>query len=191
MTGSNLTARNADELPFYFSADDLAEIDRIANARQAIKDANRALVNNYRMSTESDLEIHRRGVAGEYAVGKFIGLPVDDKAYLAGDRRGDFLLFNAWVEVKVSRQDLKFNADLSDFRADVAVLVVYEPVRNDVVWLQGFMPKRHFGFVSFEDDFRHGPRRCVRPERMASIHGLASYCMGYSDDKAVLRRIAK
>jgi hypothetical protein len=92
-----------------------------------------------------DYQINLEGLKAEYAVAKYLGVPLDDEINLRGRRqRGNLRYFDKWLEVKWNNRstgDLYFN-NLLQFGADVAVLVV--PGVKGTVRIVGWIKRNEF-----------------------------------------------
>jgi allantoicase len=113
---------------------------------------------------------------GEHAFAKVMGLKVDKKKYFVGNKRADFVIEEVSIEVKTRQQDLSF-VKLSDFIADVAVLVTYDRYDYSQVWIQGWTTRHDFRQLHYIDNFGYGDRPCMQPCDLLSLKWLRHYCL--------------
>lgn len=168
--------RNPFEISVTFTNGELAAIRKTAEKRQAPKDANPALVTDKRYLKRDNVETHMIGLLGEFALAKLIHQDIDSDSYLNGDTIKDFVLHGVSIEVKTLQGYLTFK-QLSDFVADVAVLVIYNKADFSDVSVQGWISRHDFRELHFTDNFGYGDRPCVQPAILAPIVTLKSYCV--------------
>ena len=131
--------------------DDMALVERLSASRNSIKEANG--VPTHKVSDWSDQSIHRLGLMAEVAIAAWLGVSIDGNTYYGGDAGYDLCAGGLTVDVKMRSRtglDLVTFADMSDFRADIAILC----------WPAGERDVACVGYVS-RDRFRLQARRMM------------------------------
>jgi hypothetical protein len=110
---------------YTFTADDLTLARRLAKIRN-----DKPGIKSKKFSGHSEEATHYLGLLGEIAVARYLGLSVNEKRLLGGDKGVDLVYNKRTVDVKVRPRrgwQMLFKPDFSDCLADICVLV----------WLQG------------------------------------------------------
>lgn len=155
---------------------EMAQIKEIAGARNQIKIDN-DIVSHKWTDEKSELDIHTLGMAGEYAVSRLLGVPVDLNIHVCGDAGWDLTdkkgIFR--VEVKTRGKpgwDFALNSDnLKDFQADIGVLV-WPTRQSDTFEVVGWTTKVHLAFAGEVKDFGKGKRLVIRHSKLQPIRQL-------------------
>lgn len=121
------------------------------------------VVRNRRHAIDIDDErMNLIGLAGEYAVSQYLGLPLDTSVSLAGDGGvADLRAGGYTIQVKTNTHaggDLYFNTP-SDLRADIAVLVIADGAHR--VRIAGWVWREEFQRECLHKDWGYGPRVTV------------------------------
>jgi hypothetical protein len=106
---------------YTFTAGDLALARRLAKVRN-----DKPGIQSKKFSGHSEEATHYLGLLGEIAVARYLGLSVNEKRLLGGDKGVDLVYNKRTVDVKVRPRrgwQMLFNPDLSDCTADLCVLV--------------------------------------------------------------------
>jgi len=171
-----------------FDKEELKYITSVARKRQAPKDANLHLVTDKRIVKRDNVETHIIGLLGEFAFAKLLYGIVDTKNYLGGDTSKDFEVYGVTIEIKTLQGYLTFKR-LSDFVADVAVLVVYNKNDYSKVQVQGWITRQDFNNCHFTDNFGYGDRPCVQPAQLLPISTLKAYCLNTRNLRYIMSKI--
>lgn len=135
-------------------------------------------------STTSDFATHYIGTFGEYAVAKYLNLPLPKEKFCHyGDEGWDAILSNGWtVEVKTrTRQGWDFafyKGKIKQFKADIGILVWMVKERNQPIAtvrqaeIVGWITRGHFKEICEVYDYGYGNSLRVRPEQLFSIQAL-------------------
>ena len=185
---SRTISRNPFEVEVKFSDAELAMMKEKARLRQAPKDARRALVTDKRIIDRENVETHLIGLLGEFAIARLVHGLVDTNVYLSGDTDKDFCIYGVTVEVKTLQGYLTFKKP-SDFKADVAALVLYKRGEYDKVWVQGWISRKDFEEQCFTDNFGYGDRPCVQPASLLPIETLKTYCLITRNQRWLLNHV--
>lgn len=122
----------------------------------------------------SDQDLHDIGVQTEFGVAKYLGIDIDRSISPSGDDKVKDLQYgDAKIQVRArfkrANGDLFFN-NLEDFKANVAVLVIfYEDGNMEIV---GWCSKDRFLKNHHIDNFGHGQRYCLLQEHLRDMRDL-------------------
>lgn len=120
-------------------------------------------INNNLFSDHTSEGAHLVGVIGEHAFAGWAGDRVDERFYRAGDPGFDAEYAQMRVDVKTrvgQRRDLALYPDLSDLRADIAVLVWWD---DPHVILVGWADQDDIRSMGKKMEFIKGQPRLVVP----------------------------
>lgn len=149
-----------DAEEFLISPEIARTAEVIAARRQSKKEPYRStrVLGPYRSSRE----VHYIGVLGELAVGRYLGLQVDDSERVDGDSGSDFVVHGLMLDVQTSTHrdpHLKYDSK-HPFRADIAILARYARFSSLIV-LEGWIRKSTFRERSHKENYGHGVRDIV------------------------------
>ena len=154
---------------FSLSPDDIALAREIGRQRNAIK-VERGIV-THKHSTASDVEIHVLGAMAEIAVCRWLGVTFNDSIFPHGDGGIDLSWHGLKVDVKMRSEwgrDLLFLPDLSDFRADIALLC-WPGKEPDTVAVVGLVSRERFRQKARRDLLVRPPRLVMPWQELTKI----------------------
>ena len=157
---------------------DLARIEALAHARN---DTKVGVIPTRRIDERhGDLELNILGLKGEFAVARYLGIPIEsvDHAVSLRGRRWphDLSYAGATIEVKTNSYPggtLYFN---EYFKADYAVLVV--PGTNGAMRIVGYISRGEFHDKCNITDYGHGKRLAVVQWALRPIEELKQMAQG-------------
>ena len=114
-----------------------------------------------------DYQITREGMAGEWAVSKVLGVPVNVELYAAGDPGWDFEYCGFKIDVKTSRAQYLLFKTLSNFKADFAIFAKY--VNDYQIDLAGIISRQDFVQKCELRDFGYGENYTMHPDDLMDI----------------------
>lgn len=141
-----------------------------------------------RIIPRDDIETHQLGIMGELAFKKVTNGEIDLNSYAGGDDGKDSEIYGVTIEVKTLQGYLTFR-ELSDFTADVAVLVIHNGVHNHKVSVEGWITRQVFQANHFIDNFGYGDRPCMQPNDLHPIVNLKTYCLTTRHMRGILELI--
>ena len=132
------------------------------------------------IKSQATEDCHLEGLVGEWAVAQFFGYDLDTECYgLNGDGGVDFETPYGSIDVKTvnfkNPTILKVYEDMSDFKADIVVLVYRES--NKKVFIKGWITRKDFinkSYLSnkFSAKRKSGPRWCLNEDQFNPIMSL-------------------
>ena len=165
----------------WFSQEELNDYKRIAALRNDPKIAAGIHTNKFSLR-HGDLEINILGVHGEAAVSEILGVDFDRRALMEGDGNiADLWYKGRSVQVKMITHksgDLFFNS-LSDFRADIAVLVV--PCSANSVNVVGGISRKKFAKLCGTKNFGYGDRVTVPQNLLTPLEAIKRHLDSVGD----------
>lgn len=128
-----------------------------------------------------NIEMHYIGIKGEYGASRYLGVPFDMDALVAG-RDADLHYRAHTVEVKVLQKWLVITP--GDLKCDLIVLA--NPDRRSLpdrrvskrahayqdIWLMGWIDRASFERDHFTHNFGYGMRQCLRPNQLRQMGDL-------------------
>jgi hypothetical protein len=136
-----------------------AEIDLNAGGRQAIKDL-KGIQTNKISGTLTDLELHYLEVMGQYAVSKYLGVPMDWSICVGGNKNPHFTVNGITMRVQTPTHHppvLKLNR-VEDFYTDLMVVCMEWPGEPGVIAIYGCVSRDRFLREHMLKDFGYGKR---------------------------------
>jgi hypothetical protein len=126
------------------------------------------LVNYKRVDKKRDnFQLAREGLTGEWAVSKYLDIPVNTENYLGGDPGWDFEYQGLRVDVKTTRAKFLLFTKLSNFKADAAILVRYH--QDFIVEIVGAVTRDDFIKHSQIKNLGYGDNHVMTPEQLTPI----------------------
>lgn len=110
---------------YFLSSLDTYEISWAAADRCGFKRENKIKNRTKVDQTRDEFQLTREGLTGEWAVSKYLDIPVNLENYLGGDPGWDFEYNGLKVDVKTTRAKLLIFRSHAHFKADAAILVRY------------------------------------------------------------------
>ena len=171
-----ITARDVQTVQF--SASDVARVYEIATARFQTKRAVGSIDKRIARDATS-VEIAARGVLGEIAAARALGLPTGPilELYAGGDGGADLATpGGATIDVKTGGRwfyDFAIRSTrLAEFRADLGVLCWLDPDTPQRVAVAGWLTRAEFGRLATTANFGYGDRLSVKWANMRPITEL-------------------
>ena len=129
------------------------------------------IVNTKRIDQKrDDYAITREGMAGEWAVAKVLGVPVNLELYAGGDPGWDFEVSGIKIDVKTSRaQYLLFNT-IKSFKADFAIFAKY--LNDYQIDLVGMISRQEFTQKCEIRDFGYGENFVMHPDNLTDVREI-------------------
>src|SRR5579862_763615 len=145
-----------------------AEIVFNAGGRNEIKEQN-GIQTKKISEALSDLELHQLEVKGQYAVSKYLGIPMDWSIYMGGNKNPHFTVNGITMRVQTPTHHppiLKLNRK-EDFRTDLMVVCMeWEP---GVIAIYGCISRDRFLRDHMLKDFGSGKRLVILSWELTSI----------------------
>lgn len=141
--------------------DDMEWLKELAVGRQDGKHPDAV---NRRFSSKGDYEVHMLGLMGEFAVGAWAGVGIDERILLGGDGGVDLVLGGLTVDVKTRdrpKRDLAFYPTLSDMRSDISILTWRSRKKPNRITLVGWADESMIKSLGEEKTFIPGKPRLV------------------------------
>lgn len=159
-----------------FTDDEFEEINDLARKRYEIKDKANPNRDQHILNNNQHLTDYL-GVAGEFAVAKYFGIPMDTSVSLNGDGGIQDLNLDEWsVQVKTSgytgRDGYMIYDTKEEIKALINILVVVKDRSYEIV---GFLSKKDVLDSLVNKNFGHGDRVCVHRDRLRPIAELKYY----------------
>jgi hypothetical protein len=152
---------------YFLSSLDTYEISWAAAERCKFK-RDHGLTNPKRVDKARDnFQLAREGLTGEWAVSKYLDLPVNTEIYLGGDKGYDFEYRGLKVDVKTTRAKFLLFTKLSNFKADAAILVRYH--KDFIVEIVGAVTRDDFIKHSQIKNLGYGDHHVMTPEQLTPI----------------------
>jgi hypothetical protein len=154
-----------------FSDEEMVTLRESAMGRQKAK----VNATNKKYSNRNDLAVHLTGVAGEVAFARWTGGDYDNRFYSGGDPGHDAVIGDGTTKVDVKSRkgkyrDLAVHTDLSDIRANIAVLCW---VTLPEVFVVGWVERDDIKNEGYVTEFIPGqPRLVVRWQRLNPLWQL-------------------
>lgn len=142
----------------------------IGRRRNALKQAN-GINSNKHSDAATDLDIHILGASAEVAVARWLGVPVNADIYLSGDGGIDLTYQGVNIDVKMRSawgKDLLVMPDLSDFRAEVALLC-WPGKEPDTVAVVGLVSRERFRRKALDTVLVRPPRLVMPWQELTRI----------------------
>jgi hypothetical protein len=114
-----------------------------------------------------DYAITREGMAGEWAVAKVLGVPVNLDLHPGGDPGWDFDYCGVKIDVKTSRAKYLLFNTLNSFKADFAVFAKY--LNDYQVELVGMVSRQDFKQKCEIRDFGYGEKYVMHPDQLIEV----------------------
>jgi hypothetical protein len=159
-----------------FTSREMESIKMLAQGRHFFKDIhipNRDLERWNNSQYEADL----LGVMGEYAVCKYLKIPMDMSVNLEGDGGEIDMYLGDWtIQVKSTKYKngrLVFN-HMDEVVSLLNILTVSNP-KNNEVYIAGYISKKDLHKKVYEEDLGHGKRYCVNQSDLKCISELTFY----------------
>ena len=155
---------------------DLAEVERIARGRNDRKE--QVDVKSKKVDvTKGELGAHLMGLRGEYAVGKLLGLPLDEDCWLHGDNGVDLEVAGYTFSVRTRGANgwdyALMCTDTSEFNTDFGVLAWAPDRTPNIVTIAGWTTRDHFVHNKKLVEYISGKKRwALDPEKMFGIESL-------------------
>lgn len=157
-------------------------VEMLARGRHFLKDIvmpDRTLERWNNTQHESDL----LGVMGEYAVAKFLKIPIDTQVNLNGDGGEVDLWLGDWsIQVKATKYNngrLVFNT-LDEIRSLIAVLTICD-LNTRSINIVGYISNKDVLKKMYEKDLGFGVRYCVNQEDLKDISWLPFYYLEWKN----------
>jgi len=125
------------------------------------------IISNKVDTKRDEFAITTEGMAGEWAVGKVLGIPVNLDLHPGGDPGWDFDCFGYRFDVKTTRAKYLLFRSVEHFKADIAVLARY--LNHYQVELVGAINKADFLKKCQVKDFGYGDNYVVDPKDLDDI----------------------
>ena len=153
-------------------------IEMLARGRHFLKDIvipNRKLEHWNNSQHEADI----LGVMGEYAVAKYLKIPIDTEVNLQGDGGEIDLWLGDWsIQVKATKYKsgrLVFNTK-EEMKALIDILTICD-IKEKSVDIVGYLSHRELTQKMYEEDLGFGLRYCVNQSDLKKIEWLPYYYM--------------
>ena len=151
-------------------------IEKLSRARHYVKDIvipDRKLERWNNTQYESDL----LGVMGEYAVSKYLKIPIDTEVNLNGDGGEVDLWLGDWsIQVKATKYNngrLVFNA-IDEMKSLIDVLTICD-IKTKTVDIVGYISHKDLLLKMYEKDLGFGVRYCLDQKHLKDISWLVFY----------------
>jgi hypothetical protein len=159
-----------------FTKREMDSIKMLAQGRHFYKDIhipNRDLERWNNSQHEADL----LGVMGEYAVSKYLKIPMDMSVNLEGDGGEIDMYLGDWsIQVKATKYRtgrLVFN-EMEEVSALINILTVAD-IEKEEVYVAGYINKKDLHNKVYEEDLGHGKRFCINQSDLSCISELTFY----------------
>ncbi len=152
------------------SPDDLAVAHRIGAERNADK-ARRGIATRKHSLADSDEHIHVLGAMAEMAVCRWLRTPFNDRILPDGDGGADLSWGGLTFDVKMRSgwgKDLLILPDMSDFRADIAILC-WPGKEPDTVAVVGLVSRERFRRKALDTVLVRPPRLVMPWQELTKI----------------------
>ncbi len=156
---------------FPLSSDDIALSHEIGQRRNAIKVE--CGIPTHKHSTASDESIHVLGAMAEIAVCRWLGVTFNNNIFPHGDGGIDLSWNGFTLDVKMRSEwgrDLVIMPDLSDFRAEVALLC-WPGKEPDTVAVVGLVSRERFRRKALDTVLVRPPRLVMPWQELTKISG--------------------
>ena len=117
-----------------------------------------------------DYAITREGMAGEWAVGKVLGVPVNLDLHPGGDPGWDFDYCGIKIDVKTSRAKYLLFKTQNSFKADFAVFAKY--LNDYQIELAGMVSRQEFMEKCEIRDFGYGENFVMHPDNLTDVREI-------------------
>lgn len=159
-------------------------VDMLARGRHFLKDIvmpDRKLIDWNNTQSEADL----LGVMGEYAVSKYLSIPMDTEVNLQGDGGEVDLWLGDWsIQVKSTKYDngrLVFNSK-DEMKALIDVLTICN-IQKQTVNIVGYISNKDLQQKMYEKDLGFGVRYCIDQDELKDISWLVFYYLEWKKRK--------
>ena len=159
-------------------------IEMLARGRHFLKDIvipDRPLTSWNNTQHEADF----LGVMGEYAVSKYLKIPMDTEVNLQGDGGEIDLWLGDWsIQVKSTKYEsgrLVFNS-LDEAKALIDVLTICN-IKEKTVNIVGYISNKELMKRIYKKDLGFGIRYCVNQEDLTDISWLSFYYLEWKNKK--------
>jgi hypothetical protein len=159
-------------------------IEMLARGRHFLKDIvmpDRKLIDWNNTQSEADL----LGVMGEYAVSKYLSIPMDTEVNLQGDGGEVDLWLGDWsIQVKSTKYDngrLVFNSK-DEMKALIDVLTICN-IQKQTVNIVGYISNKDLQQKMYEKDLGFGVRYCIDQDELKDISWLVFYYLEWKKRK--------
>ena len=177
-----------DELGYIFRPTDYDTwmIDYIASERQKNKEKH-AVRSQRTDPKQTDLEIHRKGVAAELAVARMLGVDVDSTIMISGDDGTDLKFKGRTIQVKYNEyfQYGDFRSYTPELGADVGFSCSPHPENKEWIVVLGWFTRQDFEWWKTEKNFGFGKRWVMLFESLRPV--IEMLC--YVDEEVNLRNL--
>ena len=159
-------------------------VDMLARGRHFLKDIvmpDRKLIDWNNTQSEADI----LGVMGEYAVSKYLSIPMDTEVNLQGDGGEVDLWLGDWsIQVKSTKYDngrLVFNSK-DEMKALIDVLTICN-IQKQTVNIVGYISNKDLQQKMYEKDLGFGVRYCIDQDELKDISWLVFYYLEWKKRK--------
>ena len=159
-------------------------IEMLARGRHFLKDIvmpDRKLIDWNNTQSEADI----LGVMGEYAVSKYLSIPMDTEVNLQGDGGEVDLWLGDWsIQVKSTKYDngrLVFNSK-DEMKALIDVLTICN-IQKQTVNIVGYISNKDLQQKMYEKDLGFGVRYCIDQDELKDISWLVFYYLEWKKRK--------
>jgi len=159
-------------------------IEMLARGRHFLKDIvmpDRKLIDWNNTQSEADL----LGVMDEYAVSKYLSIPMDTEVNLQGDGGEVDLWLGDWsIQVKSTKYDngrLVFNSK-DEMKALIDVLTICN-IQKQTVNIVGYISNKDLQQKMYEKDLGFGVRYCIDQDELKDISWLVFYYLEWKKRK--------
>jgi hypothetical protein len=180
MSDTLIVVDNPERRSVIFTPKEADYVKEVGAKRQAPKDRPESLTGPAPYAKEMDGATRNTiGVKGEYALSKYLGIPIDEKIYAVRDDGSDFKLHGVRIDVKTTQGVLVAYKKSIFERCDIVVLANHKPDNYREVVLQGFItPDDFWHGPTFQWDFERGSGldTCIQPVNLRPIASLKQHC---------------
>ena len=159
-------------------------VEMLARGRHFLKDIvmpDRKLIDWNNTQSEADI----LGVMGEYAVSKYLSIPMDTEVNLQGDGGEVDLWLGDWsIQVKSTKYDngrLVFNSK-DEMKALIDVLTICN-IQKQTVNIVGYISNKDLQQKMYEKDLGFGVRYCIDQADLKDISWLVFYYLEWKKAK--------
>jgi hypothetical protein len=159
-------------------------VEMLARGRHFLKDIvmpDRKLIDWNNTQSEADI----LGVMGEYAVSKYLSIPMDTEVNLQGDGGEVDLWLGDWsIQVKSTKYDngrLVFNSK-DEMKALIDVLTICN-IQKQTVNIVGYISNKDLQQKMYEKDLGFGVRYCIDQTDLKDISWLVFYYLEWKKTK--------
>ena len=159
-------------------------VEMLARGRHFLKDIvmpDRKLIDWNNTQSEADI----LGVMGEYAVSKYLSIPMDTEVNLQGDGGEVDLWLGDWsIQVKSTKYDngrLVFNSK-DEMKALIDVLTICN-IQKQTVNIVGYISNKDLQQKMYEKDLGFGVRYCIDQDDLKDISWLVFYYLEWKKTK--------